>query len=174
INCRTPADAFCQMATDSATALDIDGENMVPVRWENWLNLPIREGDFAIHTVRGRIRVPTVVIVSTFAKVPVKRPKFSRSSIWKRDQGRCQYTGRALKPGEGNLDHIVPVSRGGKSSFENVVLASREVNSMKANRTPEEAGLRLLKQPKAPAAVPVTVLIENTHGVREWEHFLRR
>ena len=79
INIRTPQDAFCQMATNVATALEIDGENHIrPVTWDEWITLPIRDGDNAVHTVRGAIRVPTVIVALNFAKVPKKRPKLAR------------------------------------------------------------------------------------------------
>ena len=174
INVRTPADAFCQMATDVVTALDIrDDESMIPTRWEDWKKLPVRANDFSVGTAHGLIRVPTVVVLSRFAKVPVKRPKFNARNLWERDGGRCQYTGRPLRPGEGNIDHIVPRSRGGGTNWENCVLAAREVNSRKANRTPEEAGLTLLRRPEAPRELPVTLLLRNVHGIADWEPFLK-
>src|SRR5262250_1403985 len=75
INTRTPADAFCQMATNVATALDIDGDSIRPVPWTEWLTLAIREQDNAVQSVRGAIRVPTVIVAVNFASVPKKRPK---------------------------------------------------------------------------------------------------
>lgn len=174
VNVRTPADAFCQMATDVVTALDIrEDESMIPTCWEDWKKLPVRENDFSVGTAHGPIRVPTVVVLSRFAKVPMKRPKFNARNLWERDGGRCQYTGRPLRPGEGNIDHIVPRSRGGGTSWENCVLAAREVNSRKANRTPEEAGLTLLRNPEAPRELPVTQLLRNVHGIADWEPFLK-
>ena len=178
INTRTPAEAFCQMATDTATALDIQGNDcryagqMVPTKWEDWQQLPVRDGDASIGTARGPIRVPTVIVVANFAKVPKKRPKFNSRNIWERDGGRCQYTGRNLRPGEGNIDHVVPRSRGGATDWENCVLASRDVNSRKADRTPEEAGLKLRQQPQTPSEVPVTMLLRNVHDIADWDPFL--
>ncbi len=173
INIVTPADAFCQMSTDVATGLDVGGsDSMQPTRWKDWLQLPVREGDNSIGTARGRIRVPTVIVLARFAKVPIKRPKFSARNLWKRDGGRCQYTGRLLEPGEGNIDHVFPRSRGGKTTWENCVLADRRVNSSKGNRTPEEAGLKLKSTPAAPRAVPVTYLLKNRDGLEDWTPFL--
>jgi len=75
INVRTPADAFCQMAINVATALDIDGDNqMRPVTWEEWLTLPVRPQDNAVRTGRGLVRVPTVIVCAHYARVPKKRP----------------------------------------------------------------------------------------------------
>jgi len=172
INVRTPQQAFVQMATDVATALDIDGDNMVPMRWTQWIKLPVREQDQSVRTPGGPIRIPSVIVLSRFAKVPKRRPKFSARALWARDDSRCQYTGRVLKAGEGNIDHVLPRSRGGKTTWENCVLASRDVNSRKADRLPEEVGLRLLKRPVAPRELPSTLFIRNTHRIPEWRHFL--
>ncbi len=174
IDVKTPADAFSMMATGAATALDILGnDEMTPVRWEDWIVLPVRDGDNSIGTVSRRIRVPTVLVLARFDKVPKRRPKFCAKAIWERDGGVCQYTGRKLRPSEGNIDHIVPVSRGGKTTWDNCVLADKKINSRKGNKLPHEAGLALLRQPKAPREVPASELIRNQHQVRDWEVFLR-
>lgn len=178
INIRTPADAFCQMATNAATALDIelgdsgDAHALRPVTWDEWITLPIREGDNAVHTARSLIRVPTVIVAVNFAKVPKKRPKLNARNIRERDGNRCQYTGRLLAPDEGSLDHVLPRSRGGKDEWENLVWSDKAVNARKANRLPHEAGLKLLNPPRAPRELPATALIRNAHGVAEWKLFL--
>ena len=174
INIRTPADAFCQMATNAATALDIEGENHIrPVGWDEWITLPVREGDYAVRTARGAIRVPTVIVAVNFAKVPKKRPKLCAKTIRERDGNRCQYTGKLLKPDEGSLDHVLPRSRGGADTWENLVWSSKDVNARKGNRLPHEAGLKLLSVPRAPKELPATALLRNSHGVAEWELFLK-
>lgn len=172
IHVKTPAEAFCMMASDAATALDISEGAFVPTKWDAWLRLPVRECDQAVNTSRGPVRVPTVVIALNYARVPMRRPRFGVRGIWERDGGMCQYTGRKLLPKEGNIDHVVPRSRGGKTNWENCVLAHREVNSAKADRLPHEAGLRLHKQPLAPRAKPASAFIRNQHGVADWGHFL--
>jgi 5-methylcytosine-specific restriction endonuclease McrA len=190
INIRTPAEAFCQMATNVATALEIEVEDTAesgslrtphsefrasairPVTWDEWITLPIRDGDNAVRTVRGAIRVPTVIVAVNFAKVPKKRPKLCARTIRERDDNRCQYTGALLRPDEGSLDHVVPRSRGGPDTWENLVWSSKQVNTRKGNRLPHEAGLKLLKAPRAPKELPVSALIRNAHGVAEWKLFL--
>ena len=173
INIRTPAEAFCQMATNVATALEIEGEDyMRPVLWNEWIRLPIRPQDNAVQTVRGPIRVPTVIVLANFAKVPKKRPKLCARTIRERDANRCQYTGKLLKPEDGSLDHVVPRSRGGKDAWENLVWSAKDVNQRKADRLPHEAGLKLLKAPRAPKELPVTALIRNPHGIPEWKLFV--
>jgi 5-methylcytosine-specific restriction endonuclease McrA len=183
INIRTPADAFCQMATNVATALDIElgdsappegasAEALRPVKWDEWITLPVREHDAFVRTARGVIRVPTVIVAVNYARVPKKRPKLSAKNIRERDGNRCQYTGKLLHPDEGSLDHVVPRSRGGADSWENLVWSAKEVNQRKADRLPHEAGLKLLAVPRAPKELPVTALLRNAHGVAEWKLFL--
>src|SRR5881409_857081 len=173
IHVRTPAEAFCMLATAVATALDIDADDHIrPVTWEEWLSLPIRAQDRAVLAVRGPVRVPTVIVAVNFAKVPKKRPKLSARSIRERDRNRCQYTGALLRPDEGSLDHVVPRSRGGRDTWENLVWASKRVNTKKADRLPHEAGLKLLHEPRAPKELPVTAHLRNAHGIAEWKLFL--
>jgi 5-methylcytosine-specific restriction endonuclease McrA len=188
INVRTPQEAFCMMATNVATALEIDYESVgspdeasrstlhaprfTPRTWEEWITLPIRDQDEAVHTVRGQIRVPTVIVAVNYAKVPKKRPKLCARTIRERDGNRCQYTGRTLRPDEGSLDHVVPRSRGGKDAWENLVWSAREVNQRKADRLPHEAGLKLLSVPRAPKELPVSAFIRNMAAVQDWKLFI--
>src|SRR6202453_234649 len=163
VNVRTPQEAFCMMATNVATGLEIEGESHIrPVAWDEWITLPIRPQDNAVQTVRGPVRVPTVIVAVNYAKVPKKRPKLCARSIRERDGNRCQYTGRTLAPDEANLDHVLPRSRGGRETWENLVWAAKEVNQRKADRLPHEAGLKLLTVPCAPKELPVTALLRNT------------
>ena len=95
------------MATNVATALDIEGESHIrPVTWDEWITLPVRDGDYAVRTARGAIRVPTVIVAVNFAKVPKKRPKLCSKTIRERDGNRCQYTGKLLKPDEGKMSYF--------------------------------------------------------------------
>lgn len=174
IHVKMPAEAFCAMATGAAAGLDIQGDDWItPARWDAWLQLPIRKCDRAVNTPRGRVRVPTVIVAANYAKVPVRRLAFGPRGIWERDGGFCQYTGRRLTRDEGNIDHVIPRSRGGSTSWENCVLAHREVNAKKANRLPAEAGLRLLRRPAPPRALPASALIRNVYRIRDWEFFLK-
>jgi 5-methylcytosine-specific restriction endonuclease McrA len=192
INVRTPQEAFCMMATNVATGLEIEfgdetesqsdsfrtphsalrTRNIRPVTWEEWITLPVREQDESVHTVRGQIRLPTVIVAVNYAKVPKKRPKLCARTIRERDGNRCQYTGRMLRPDEGSLDHVVPRSRGGKDAWENLVWSAKEVNQRKADRLPHEAGLKLLKTPRAPKELPAMAFIRNPHDVADWKLFV--
>src|SRR5208282_6833000 len=89
INVRTPQEAFCMMATNVGTALEIEGENHIrPVTWDEWITLPMRPQDNAVQTVRGPIRVPTVIVAVNFARVPKRRPMLCARAIRERDGKR--------------------------------------------------------------------------------------
>jgi 5-methylcytosine-specific restriction endonuclease McrA len=142
-----------------------------PVKWDDWIKLPVREFDFSISSATLKIRVPTVIVATQFSKMPMKQPRLCRASIYDRDGGRCQYTGDFVGHEGGNLDHVVPRSRGGKDTFENLVWAKKRVNTEKANRLPSEAGFRLIRQPKAPKKIPASsALREIRHP--DWGHFI--
>ena len=91
--------------------------------------------------------------------------------VFERDGGVCQYSGEYVGKGGGNLDHVIPRDRGGRDSFENLVWAKREINSRKANRLPHEAGLKLVRRPKAPLPLPAAATIREVKHP-DWRHFL--
>lgn len=171
----TPAEAFSHLSAGSARALEIRGnESLRPHAWNAWRELPVLPGCNAIGTPRGPVRIPAVILLGEFARMPLRVPRFGLRGLWQRDNGRCQYTGRNLAPGEGDIDHIMPRSRGGPTSWENCVLSDRRVNRRKGAKTPEEAGLRLLRRPTAPRPLPAIAMIKNLHEVPDWDLFLAR
>lgn len=175
INVVSPAAAFNQLFVGAATALRVEGDYFQPVRIEEWLQLPVRAEDWSVGTPRGRIRVPLVIILTNYDKVHKKKIRFSKRGIFERDGGRDQYTGEFVPLEEGNLDHVVPKAKGGKRNWENIVWTAKPTNSKKRDRTPEEAGLKLIKKPTAPKAeVHPAQLIVNKHNIKEWDLVLKK
>lgn len=173
VNVRTPVHAFCQMIAGTASALNVVGEDeMYPVPWHEWISLPVRPKDDFVGTVRGPIRIPTVIVLRHFSKIPVRKPRFCPRAIRERDRNQCQYSGDYLKPDEGSVDHIIPRSRGGKDTWENCVWASKHINARKGNRLPEEVGLKLRRRPRPMYEMPVTALIRNTYNIEDWKPFI--
>lgn len=158
--------AICDIVRGIATAIDTD--SMLAVRWEDWVKLPVREGDDVVHSARLTVRVPTVICKSSYSKMPKRRPRLDRNGVGRRDGFICQYTG--VYAPDGNLDHVQPVSRGGGNTWTNLVWSDRALNSRKGNRTPSEAGLKLLKAPAAPKEQPVCATIKPEH--KDWQLFL--
>lgn len=157
-----------------ALALDIDYElkpdgspdfdsmkTATPLSWDDWLKLPIREWDTTISTTRYKLRVPTVIVCPKYAKMPVKTLKPTKSGIRHRDGNKCQYTGKELTNKTASLDHVLPRSKGGGDTWENLVLCHKDVNHSKGNRLNHEVGLKLLKRPVAPHPLPVCALITD-------------
>ena len=166
---------------DQEFEVDADGNinwgNMIyasPVKWDEWVNLPVREdqNDEAIRTAGGRvIRAPRVIVQPNFSRMPVISPKPTKDAILKRDGGVCQYTGRKLTRGQGNIDHVIPRHHGGKNTFENMVWCDKDLNSKKGNRRNEEIGLKLIRRPKAPSSIPLSATItEARHPA--WQPFI--
>lgn len=173
IHVKTPLEALSAMFDGSATGLNIIGESeMTPLKWNDWIKLPRDSNSDYIKTVRGEIKIPKVIVLCNFNQMPKRRPKFTTKNLWERDKGTCQYTGKKLTPNEGNIDHVIPKSRGGKTSWTNCVISHKDVNAQKADKTPAEAGLKLIKIPKEPTSLPTTLYIQNTHNIKEWKPFL--
>jgi len=143
--------------------------NFYPVSWDEWINLPIRSWDLYVRTSKIIIRVPTVVICPNKKDMPLKELRPSPSAIRQRDDNKCVYTGVTLTNKTFSIDHLIPKSRGGKDTWENLAACHKEVNSKKGNKSNKEAGLKLLKIPKAPRAMPLCVLVkDDKHIDHKW------
>lgn len=138
---KTVEQAFTDLAGGNYTAMRIEGDMIAPVTWEEWIQLPPLNEEEVVHTRTKGIRMPTVILACNFDRVPKRRPKLTLLNVAKRDGYRCQYTGKILTRDRMSLDHVVPRSRGGRDSLDNVVLADKEVNNRKGDKTPQEAGL---------------------------------
>ncbi len=142
-----------------------------PVAWSDWMKLHVRDYDMEIHTTNKVIRAPRVIIQPNFAKMPTIKPRPTKEAIRKRDGGVDQYTGEVVSWKDGNIDHIIPRAKGGKNTFENMVWTHKDINTKKADRTPDEAGLRLIRKPSAPKPLPISATLNVAHHP-SWIHFL--
>jgi 5-methylcytosine-specific restriction endonuclease McrA len=126
----------------------------------------------SIHTVSLKIRVPRIIMLLVFDRLPKKEVKFTRHNIFERDQNTCQYCGKVFDRTELNLDHVIPRDLGGLTTWENIVCSCVECNTHKANRTPQEAGLRLIRKPKRPKWRPFVQINLGLHCHDSWKHFI--
>lgn len=172
INTTTPRHSFSLMYSENAKGLLVENDKVLPLEWHEWINVNIKENDKKIKTVNGYIKIPTIIVLNHYDKIPRQIVKFTQKNLWERDNFTCQYTGKKVTKTSGNIDHILPKSQGGKTSWENCVIAHKEINAIKADRTPEQAGLKLLKKPAAPRLMPVSFYIRNNENVKDWELFL--
>jgi len=105
------------------------------------------DGSF-LRSARTAVRVPSVIRLCEFRRIPHQARALSRKNILLRDRHTCQFCGRVLPASSLTLDHVVPRSRGGRTEWENLVACCHRCNSLKGDRLPEEAGLKLLRPPR--------------------------
>ncbi len=139
--------------------------------FSDWAALSAAEHD-SVATISRRIRVPRVLVLSAYEHLPKGRVRFSRLNIYSRDGDTCQYCGRKLPRSELNLDHVVPRSQGGKTSWENVVCSCVPCNLRKGGCTPEQARMKLMKKPLRPRWTPFFRGSARRVTYREWLPFL--
>lgn len=140
--------------------------------WDSWIELPATNGADAVEGVDLRIRVPRVIQLLDFDRVPTPRVKFTRANVYLRDNHRCQYCGRRGGERELTLDHVYPRSRGGRTDWRNIVVSCIGCNAHKRDRLPEEAGMQLLREPRQPRWHPATALRPVHRPHPDWLPFL--
>ncbi len=139
------------MATERAVA--ILPEDYTMHDFESWTDLRVLEEERCIKTVSLEIKVPEVIRLNSYNKIPKHRLKLSRRNLFKRDKNQCQYCGIKLKSQDATIDHVVPKSTGGKTSWLNCVIACLKCNNHKSNRTPEQANMVLKRKPFEPSGM---------------------
>ena len=139
--------------------------------FESWADLHVAASEPHIKTVQLRIRVPEVIALTGYDRVPAQSVTFSRRNLFKRDRNTCQYCG--VQPGTSGLtiDHVLPRSRGGVSTWANCVLACVSCNRRKADRTPREAHMQLRCEPAVPRWRP-TMGLPVGRVRQSWEKFV--
>jgi 5-methylcytosine-specific restriction endonuclease McrA len=161
--------AFTLLYQGIARAVD---EEYRTFDFESWSELAVARDTESVGSVQGRIRVPRVIVLTTFDRIPKRHVRFSRLNIYARDGFTCQYCGDRPARSELNLDHVVPRSLGGKSTWENVVCSCLDCNRRKGGRTPRQARLSLRRKPVRPQWTPFVNLMLSTVRYQEWRPFL--
>lgn len=139
--------------------------------FDSWSALSVAEGEECIRTVSLEIKVPEIVLLTTYGAFPRRKVTFSRKNLYRRDQYTCQYCGARPPIQDLSIDHVVPRSRGGRSTWLNCVLACLRCNRRKANRTLPEARLHLIRTPKEPTWTPF-ITIPLAQRRTSWEQFI--
>lgn len=132
----------------------------------------VKEYEREIHSKHLTIKIPAVVRLLNSFKRYKKKVRFNRMNVIARDNRKCQYCGKSFFPGELTLDHVIPRAKGGKTSWKNIVSCCSSCNVKKADRTPEEAGMRLIKQPITPDWLPIFSITLSWRQIPEiWKDF---
>ncbi len=128
----------------------------------------VRQG-LVLRSVSAAYPLPSVIRLTTYVRVPYKQVELTRRNIMRRDSFQCQYCGTTTEPL--TVDHVIPRSRGGADTWENLVCACIRCNNLKGDRTPEEAGMRLLRLPRRPH--PILFLKQFVGQLEEeWRPYL--
>jgi len=170
--------AFSMLCREVAEVIHLDDDRFEAHTLESWCELsalreqfPADEYDY-VRTVSLEIVVPRIIRLLVYDRLPQRAVKFNRRNIYARDEGRCQYCGRRFPTSELTLDHVVPRSRGGASTWENLVCCCVRCNMRKGGRLPEEAGLRLVRRPYKPRRSPLIRVTIRDRRYRSWRHFV--
>jgi 5-methylcytosine-specific restriction endonuclease McrA len=135
----------------------------------------ISEYDREIRSVSFSFRLPSVIRLLRYVRIKRRFDyvPFSRANIYARDDYSCQYCGDTLPAAELTFDHVVPVAQGGCKDWENIVTCCVSCNRRKGGRTPEEAGMRLVRRPERPReASAITITIRFKHTPESWRDYL--
>lgn len=147
---------------ESVLLLNASYEPLRIISWQRAVTLVfcgkveiVEEYDHDIRSVSIVVKAPAVVRLLKYARIGRKTPPLSRTNILARDNFQCQYCARDLSSREATLDHVMPRSRGGKTTWQNIVCCCSSCNRRKGGRTPREASMALLKVPVQPDWLPV-------------------
>lgn len=161
--------AFTLLYQGAAAAVD---DQYQIFDFASWSQLSASVHDDTVGLVDRVIRVPRVILLVAYDRLPRRHVRFSRFNVYARDRNTCQYCGVQFSRSELNLDHVIPRSRGGTSTWENIVCSCHTCNHRKGGRTPLQAGMRLLRRPRRPEWTPFMLETFSLRRYREWLPFL--
>jgi 5-methylcytosine-specific restriction endonuclease McrA len=140
--------------------------------FDSWGALTASLNDETIHLTDRMFRVPRVILLVAYDRVPKRQVRFSRFNVFARDKNTCQYCGERFPRQELNLDHVIPRSRGGLSTWENVVCSCFTCNRVKGGCLPHEAGMQLIQKPVRPEWTPFMLETFSFKRYQEWLPYL--
>jgi 5-methylcytosine-specific restriction endonuclease McrA len=142
--------------------------------WRTWSDLATRDPSNYISTPTFRIAIPDVIVLTTYDKVPEAEVKFTRQNIYEHYGHQCVYCGGKFHPKDLNLEHVVPRSRGGPSTWANIVSSCVSCNLKKGDKMPEEAGMKLLMKPSKPQWKGVQSILTPSLPMEKpvWQRFI--
>jgi hypothetical protein len=170
--------AFCLLVKEVAEIVSVEDQQFLAYDFESWREVSQlraryeRENHEWVKCVRFELAVPRIVRLLFYDRLPRTNVKFTRRNIYARDSNRCQYCGKRFATSELSLDHVVPRSRGGVSSWANIVCCCVKCNVRKGGRTPNEARMKLVRQPVKPKRSPMIALRLGHEKYASWKQFL--
>ena len=168
--------AFTLLYQGHAQVVSADQQNNFATHdFASWLDVSIAAPEAEhemVTTISWKIRVPRVIVLLLFDRLPKKEVKFTRHNVFERDNNTCQYCGKVFERQELNLDHVLPRDKGGLTTWENVVCSCIPCNTRKGNRLPHQAHMALIRKPKRPKWRPFVHVTFNSQQHESWRHFV--
>ncbi len=172
--------AFLLLIKDFAEVVSLEDGRYSNYNFTSWIEISKMKDSFPeessrwdwVKTVSFDMRVPKIIRLLFYDRLPRQSVKFNRKNIFARDANRCQFCGKRFSTSQLSLDHIVPRSRGGRSTWENVVCACLDCNVKKGGKLPREAGLKLIQKPAKPKRNPLIQVRLNSDKFKSWQQFL--
>jgi 5-methylcytosine-specific restriction endonuclease McrA len=171
--------AFVLLYCDGAEVIDIESGQYANYDFASWCEISAfrsleskQPHEDWIRAVSFEIQVPRIIRLLKYDRVPRKSLRFNRRNIFARDGHCCQYCGRSMPLAQLSLDHVLPRSRGGPTTWDNVVCSCLACNTRKGGRTPQEAHMRLLTTPREPKINPLLAMKLNNPKYQSWRSFV--
>jgi 5-methylcytosine-specific restriction endonuclease McrA len=161
---------WSEYANGEPKARIVDFPSYQQFTWADWSKFRPAATDEAIRAANISFKIPEIILLSRYERLPAPKAHFSRRTLYKRDHYTCQYCGARPGSEELSIDHVLPKSQGGGTTWENCVLACVECNSRKADKTPEQAKMKLLTVPKKPKAS--IFRCDLAKKIDSWQSFL--
>lgn len=137
--------------------------------WQDWSVIKPKDDEDSLKTPSQVFKIPEIIKLENYSKTPSQTVRLTRRAIFKRDDYQCQFCGEKPSSDEISIDHLIARSRGGENSWTNMVLACFRCNRKKADKTPEECGMKLIKKPIKPA---FDVLNGEKIRCDSWKNFI--
>ena len=168
--------AFAILFQDHAKVIHSSEGDFQVLNSSEWIEYSIAQPKSkwrdTVHTVNLNIRIPKILLLNYYDRLPMKEMKFTRQNLFDRDAYTCQYCGCIFSHRNLNLDHVIPRDRGGRTSWENIVTSCHRCNTRKGNRYPHEAGMRLRRKPFRPKFRPFINFVLGSDIDQSWATFL--
>lgn len=170
--------AVSLLARDLAEVIHIEDGQYANYTFESWREISELRASFKephddwIRSVNFELQAPRVIRLLFYDRLPRQTVRFNRRNLFARDGNRCQYCGKKFPTSELSIDHVTPRSRGGDTTWENVVCSCVRCNVRKGGRTPEEAQMRLVRAPVKPKRSPLVMLKLGNPKYESWKMFL--
>jgi 5-methylcytosine-specific restriction endonuclease McrA len=164
---------------ECAEVIDSDNGTYVSYDFESWCELSQlaamdkQPDEEFLKAVDFEVKVPRIVRLTRFDRMPMQTVRFNRRNLFARDDYRCQYCGKAEPTHKLSLDHVVPRSHGGATTWENIVCNCLKCNSRKGGRTPQQARMKLLTHPAKPRFNPLMTQSVDDPRYESWKTFLQ-